>query len=96
MTIAPLASSLSQPAITLNNRGFTAAGVWFRKRKMMTLGASARHGENVSEIQIEGEHDPLLSGSFGDDIGIGKPNQTFVAEMHRVVIGGTQGLHGRD
>ena len=41
----------------------------------MTLGVShARRGENVSEIQIECEHDPLLLGGFGDDIGIGKPN----------------------
>jgi hypothetical protein len=42
---------------------------------MMTIGrCDARHGEDVSEIQIECEHDPLLLGGFGDDSGIGKAN----------------------
>ena len=63
---------------------------------MTTLGASTRHGEDVSEIQIECEHDPLLLGGFGNDIGIGKPNQTLFTEMHRVVSGRTQGLHSRN
>ena len=36
--------------------------------------AGARHGENVSEIQIEREHDPSLLDCFDDDIGIGKLN----------------------
>ena len=40
--IAPPASSVAQSRMTRKSRGLTAAGVWSRNRKMMTLGASLR------------------------------------------------------
>src|SRR5205085_12660952 len=52
---------------------------------------TARHGENVSEIQIECKHRPALSRCFCDDLGIGKSNETFFAEMHCIVVSRTQG-----
>jgi hypothetical protein len=75
MMIAPLASSLSQSLITRNNRGVHGGGRLISQTENDDTGRfRARHGQNVSEIQIECEHDPFLLGGFGDDIGIGKPN----------------------
>ena len=49
--------------------------------------------ENVSEIQIEGEHNSTLSHSFRRDLGIRKTNETFVAQVNRVVISPSQRFH---
>jgi hypothetical protein len=49
------------------------------------------------EINLAGpENDPPLLCGFGNDIGIGKSNETFFAEVHRAVSGRAQGFHGRD
>lgn len=47
---------------------------------------AARDRENISEIQIEGKHNSALRHGFRRDPGVGKPNETFIAEVHRVVI----------
>jgi hypothetical protein len=46
----------------------------------------ARDRQNFSEIQIEGKHNSALSLGFRCDLGVGKTNETFFAEVDRVVI----------
>lgn len=50
--------------------------------------------KNISKIQVEGEHDSVLPQCFLDDLCIGELNETFVAQMDRVVTGSAQCLHG--
>ena len=52
--------------------------------------------DNVSEIQIECEHNSVLRHRFRRDLGIGKTNETLVAEMDRVMISRSQCFHGRE
>ena len=50
--------------------------------------------ENVPEIQVEREHNSALGYSFCCDLGIGKTDEAFVAEMDCVMIGRPQRYQG--
>jgi len=71
ITSAPPASSSSQSWMTRKSRGLTADGVWFRKRKMTTLGASLRaiarispkSRSNVRTIRLSATALATMSGS---------------------------------
>ena len=62
----------------------------------MTLGPSPGGRENVSEIQIECEHNSALCHGFRRDLGIGKTDESFVAEMDRFMISRAQRIYGRE
>lgn len=96
MVTAPLVSSLALSLITRDNRVHGGGCLIWRTEDDDAGRFGAGCGENVPEIQIECEQALCSWGAFGDDIRIGKPIQTFFAEMHGVVRGRTQGLHGRD
>src|SRR5258708_32582130 len=83
--MAPCVSCIELSARTLPSRSMTCEVRRGRKRNRMTLVVPLDQSQDLAEVQVESQHDPLLLGRASEDLRIRQPLEATLGEVPRVV-----------